>query len=438
MQKRSFDEAIRVKSPCAESWDEMTGSDAVRFCSHCSKEVNDVSKLTRREAMRLVRRAKGGLCLRYKVHPVNRTPVFISRIARKAGITAGVVSASIALAEAAYAQGGALPPVETVRVEQTEKTGSTGGSVSGYVTDSAGAAIPFAVVSVSNVGTYEYRAANASSEGFYEFKDLSPGTYTIKIEAGGFDARLIENVQLSEAVSIRRDVRLDVQQVAATVEIKDGEDLETSVTVGVIALTPSVPGVEPNELVSAVIDEDRDEVENLIRQGRKINVRDRTRDGMTPLHAAIETGNIEIMQLLLAYGAKPNSRDHEKRTPLMMMDEDVGKEMIRILLSYGADIRLTDRVKSTVLHHFAQFDEPEMMRFLIEHGADPNARNKSGQTPLMVAAENYNTEAMRVLLESGADVLAVTKKKKQTAWDLAGGDKVRELLLSYGASASGR
>lgn len=436
MPKRNFDDAVKVKSPCSESWDEMTGNDLIKFCSHCAKDVNDVSKLTRREAMRLVRRSKGGLCVRYEVHPVTRRPVFMTRagaVARRAGIAAGVIAASIAMAEAAYAQGGAMP-LETVRVEQTEKTGATGASLSGYVTDSAGAAIPFAVVSISNVGTYEHRAVNASAEGFYEFKDLAAGTYTIKVEAGGFDAKQMENVQLIEATTVRRDARLDVQQLSATVEVKD-EEMGESVIVGLIEVS-RVPGVEPNALVSAVMDEDAEEVENLIRLGRKLNARDKTREGMTPLHAAIETGNIEIMQLLLAYGAKPNSRDFQKRTPLMVMDEDTEQEMVRLMLAWGADIRLVDAEKNTVLHHFAQFDEPEMMSYLIGQGADPNARNKAGRTPLMVAAENDNTAAMRALLENGADVRAVTKKKKQSAWDLAAGDAARELLLTYGASVS--
>lgn len=339
MPKRSFDEAVRVKGPCSESWDEMEGNDKVRFCSHCAKDVNDVSRMTRREAMRLVRRSKGGICVRYEVHPVTRRPVFISRAgsaARRAGIAAGVISASLLMAEAAYAQGGAMP-VETVRVEQTEKTGSTGAALSGYVTDSAGAAIPFAVVSVSNGGTYEYRAANASAEGFYEFKDLSAGTYTVKIEAGGFDARQIENVQLSEATTVRRDARLEVQQLAATVEVKDEVSLESVILGGIGIYEESHSGARPNELVTAVMDEDAEEVEDLLRRGRKINARDKAREGMTPLHAAMETGNIEIMQLLLAHGAKANSRDHQKRTPLMMIDEDVDKEAVRILISYGAD-----------------------------------------------------------------------------------------------------
>lgn len=430
MPKRSFYEAMRIKGPCSEEWDEMVGNEKVRFCSHCEKNVNDVSKMTRREAMRLVRRSNGGLCLRYEVHPVTRRPMFaakLSNAARRTGIAAGVITASIAMADAVYAQG-ETRPFETVRAEQTDKTGMPASSISGYVTDPAGAVIPFAVVSLSNLGTYEYKAINASAEGFYEFRDLAVGTYSVKFEAGGFESKQIGNISLGEAGAIRRDARLELMQVAAEVEVKGDGEAESVVLGGAIVV---VNYENRNALVAAVLDEDVEEVRSLIARGSKLNARDRSLDGMTPLHAAIETGNIEIMQYLLAHGAKPNSRDYQRRTPLMMMDEDIDREMVRILLSYGADIRLADSAKNTVLHHFAEFDEPEMMRFLIEHGADSNARNKQRQTPLMIAAENDNTEAMRVLLEGGADVRPMTKKK-QTAWDLAGSDAARGLLETFG------
>jgi hypothetical protein len=46
---------IRVASPCTASWDEMEGSEQVRFCRHCRKNVYDLSGMSRREATALVR-----------------------------------------------------------------------------------------------------------------------------------------------------------------------------------------------------------------------------------------------------------------------------------------------------------------------------------------------------------------------------------------------
>ena len=436
MPTRRFDAAVEVKSPCTEDWDEMIGNDPIRFCSHCAKNVTDISTVTRREAMKLVRRSGGNLCVRYRTHPITRAPLFASRVsavARQTGIAAGVITAAIALADAAYAQGD-IRPFDTVRVERTDKNSATGSTISGYVSDQDGAVVPFAVVSLTNIDSFDYKAVNASDQGFYEFKDLPAGRYSIKIEAGGFQTKQIENVHLDEASTVRRDARLNIQQVEASVEVKGDESLVGVIVGGAIGV---VSHEERNALVAAVLDEDLELVKELIVNGARLNARDRSLEGMTPLHAAIETGNMEIMQFLLAYGAKPNVRDLQKRTPLMMIDEDADPEMVRILLSYGANIKLADAAKNTVLHHFAEFEEPEMLQFLIQQGADPNAPNKARKTPLMIAAENGNAEAVRVLLENGADVRAVSKKR-QTAFDLAGSEKIKELLLTYGASASVR
>ena len=106
MPKKSFIDAIEVKKPCSENWDEMTGNEKVRFCSHCSKSVNNISEMSRKEAMRLVRRSEGRLCVRYEVHPKTHLPVFsakFGRIARQTGVAAGVLGASLALANGVYA-----------------------------------------------------------------------------------------------------------------------------------------------------------------------------------------------------------------------------------------------------------------------------------------------------------------------------------------------
>jgi hypothetical protein len=41
---------VTIVTPCRESWDAMTGDDRVRFCARCSKNVHDLSAMTRDEA----------------------------------------------------------------------------------------------------------------------------------------------------------------------------------------------------------------------------------------------------------------------------------------------------------------------------------------------------------------------------------------------------
>jgi hypothetical protein len=57
-------ENIRIASPCSADWDEMTGTDAVRFCGQCEKNVYNLSAMTRAEAEALVTAKDSKMCVR--------------------------------------------------------------------------------------------------------------------------------------------------------------------------------------------------------------------------------------------------------------------------------------------------------------------------------------------------------------------------------------
>ena len=89
----------------------MIGNDQVRFCEHCNLTVNDLSQLTRKRALRLVRASKGRLCIRYHSRPdgslvTKSAPQKLYRIGRRASrIAAGAFSATLSLSSAAAAHG---------------------------------------------------------------------------------------------------------------------------------------------------------------------------------------------------------------------------------------------------------------------------------------------------------------------------------------------
>src|SRR5215207_5216407 len=122
MQRKSFIDSIRVADPCTENWNEMTGNHRVRFCSHCAKDVNNISEMTRKEAARLVRKSGGRLCVRYRVDPKTSSPIFAERVASVArhGLAAGVLGASL-LAAGAYAQTDSAerPLLQIERIEKS-------------------------------------------------------------------------------------------------------------------------------------------------------------------------------------------------------------------------------------------------------------------------------------------------------------------------------
>src|SRR5689334_10200207 len=132
MPKKSFLDSLKVADPCTENWQEMTGNEQVRFCSHCSKNVNNISTMTLAEARRLVRRYEGRLCVRYHTDPRTRLPILSTRAAKfaRSGAAAGVLGLS--LLGGAYAQDTA-ENVQLVRIERAEPNGTTTAKISGYV-----------------------------------------------------------------------------------------------------------------------------------------------------------------------------------------------------------------------------------------------------------------------------------------------------------------
>lgn len=56
---------IRVASPCAESWEAMSGDARVRHCQRCNQNVYNLSEMTRDEAQALLVEKEGKLCARY-------------------------------------------------------------------------------------------------------------------------------------------------------------------------------------------------------------------------------------------------------------------------------------------------------------------------------------------------------------------------------------
>src|ERR1700689_3594110 len=72
--------------------------------------------------------------------------------------------------------------------------GETTSAIVGQVTDATNAAIPGATVTITNRETALQRTAKTDDEGRFNFPQLKPGTYSVKVEAEGFDPLQNENV----------------------------------------------------------------------------------------------------------------------------------------------------------------------------------------------------------------------------------------------------
>src|SRR3954469_16997536 len=64
-QRTSPLDHVRVAAPCSTGWENMVGTERVRFCGQCSLNVYNLSAMTKRDAERLISETEGRLCVRY-------------------------------------------------------------------------------------------------------------------------------------------------------------------------------------------------------------------------------------------------------------------------------------------------------------------------------------------------------------------------------------
>jgi len=95
---------------------------------------------------------------------------------------------------------------------------NTTGDTTGTVTDSTGAVVSGATVILKNLGTHEMRSATTLSLGDNTFTLLSPGSYSIQIEASGFSTANIPKAALAAGDRARKDARLQVGSSAQTAQ----------------------------------------------------------------------------------------------------------------------------------------------------------------------------------------------------------------------------
>ena len=95
----------------------------------------------------------------------------------------------------------------------------TFGEVTGLVTDTSGAVMAGASVTLVNVNTNGVRQAVSTSAGLYSFPSVPPGHYKLSTEASGFKSTISEMFQVQVQQTVRLDVVLQVGQTSEKVEV---------------------------------------------------------------------------------------------------------------------------------------------------------------------------------------------------------------------------
>lgn len=192
------------------------------------------------------------------------------------------------------------------------------------------------------------------------------------------------------------------------------------------------------ELHNATIARDSTRIEYLLKRGAKVDAQDT--DGQTPLMVAAKSGDLSIINGLLAYKANPNVKDHDGWTAAMHAVKLNEPKIFRLLGKYKADFNLTNHDGLTALAMavvdnkanalvamldnqanpdlkmgVAQYnalmlavakDNQQIAQTLLQYKANPNAINAAGLSPLMIAAHNNQDMMVSLLIKAGADTHA--------------------------------
>jgi len=93
------------------------------------------------------------------------------------------------------------------------------GKILGTVTDSTGAVVPNAQITITNQETSEVRNVISGGDGFYNVPQVAPGRYTIEAMAAGFSRAQTRDVVVEVASDTRVDLKLAVGSLTQTVEV---------------------------------------------------------------------------------------------------------------------------------------------------------------------------------------------------------------------------
>jgi len=161
---------------------------------------------------------------------------------------------------------------------------------------------------------------------------------------------------------------------------------------------------------------------------------------LPPLYAAIQSGcPVELVDLLLSYGAGANTAGPDGRSPYRLATSLGRADLIELLRRHGArdDTTVAESFLSTCLRG----DEAAARELLADDPGLAGRLTDAERGALVLAAERGDTEAVRLMLDLGFPIDARESDSGGTALHAAaynGSAEVARLLLARGADIESR
>ena len=184
----------------------------------------------------------------------------------------------------------------------------------------------------------------------------------------------------------------------------------------------------------------------LLDHGADVNAR---RDDLwTPLHLAVNIGELSVAKMLLEHQADVDLRNAMGQVPLHLLStqetsqKDSGSDIAKLLLERGANVNERDKNNATPLHLASYNQKLKVVRVLLNHGANTDAKDDQGKTPLQLAlrgshdSQENGVGVALLLLVHSAQVYAQNKYNMSTS-DLVP-CLLKEKIVQSGVGSGGR
>lgn len=169
--------------------------------------------------------------------------------------------------------------------------------------------------------------------------------------------------------------------------------------------------------VQTIRSTDTRRVKLYIRSGANVNSIGKT--GISPLCAAAQTGNKDIVNILLDSDANVLLKNTSNGlTPSFCAIEGNSVEILDKILDQGVSIRTRTDTGLSLVQYASLLGREQVLSYLLSKGADPNMQNIFGQTALHYAVTQDNSYILNILLSAGA-IVDVEDTKGNTPISLA-------------------
>jgi len=162
------------------------------------------------------------------------------------------------------------------------------GTISGYVQDQGGGAMPGATVTAESAGQLLVRSTQTNATGFFDLQNLPRGKYLIKVEMASFETQQQRDVEVTAGANVRIDFVLRVGGLAEQVDVSGRQSIVETRTA----------------TQSNLIDDQR--VQDLPMNGRNVVALAGTYAGVTAIRASQDTSDGRQGPIMSVNGGNQN------------------------------------------------------------------------------------------------------------------------------------